>query len=94
MQPVEGVEVCRSLHEAFAAAKSEEVFVIGGGTIYKQALPYADRMYLSFVDKEVDGDAFFPKFDENEWEITREEQFEGFVMKVFERKEGTKKEAV
>src|SRR3989338_139592 len=54
MPPIEGVIVCSSLDEAFQAAASEEVFVIGGASIYAQALPYADRMYLSYVDKETE----------------------------------------
>jgi dihydrofolate reductase len=93
MEPAEGIEVCRSLEAAVTAAKSEEVFVIGGATIYQQALPFTDRMYLSYVDKKVEGDVFFPKFEEAEWDITKTEQFDGFVLKVFERKAGTKEKA-
>jgi len=44
--------------------------VIGGSLIYEVLLPKAQRLYLSFVDGDFEGDAWFPKFDESEWEIT------------------------
>lgn len=63
----EGVHSAASLEEALqlarqsaAASGAEEVMVIGGGQIYRQALPRAERIYLTEVDAEVEGDAFFP----------------------------------
>lgn len=44
-----------------------EVFCIGGSEIYKGFLPYATKMYLTEIDKEFSGDAFFPEFDEKAW---------------------------
>lgn len=44
-----------------------EVFVIGGEQLYKQMLPHADRLYLTLVDAEVEGDAWFPDFEWHEW---------------------------
>jgi dihydrofolate reductase len=41
--------------------------VIGGSTIYQMLIPQADRMYLTYVDAEFEGDAWFPDFDENQW---------------------------
>jgi dihydrofolate reductase len=62
--------VVHSLDEAIAAAgDAEEVMVIGGGSIYQLVLPKVQRMYLSFIDGEFEGDAWFPEFDENEWHI-------------------------
>ncbi len=62
----EGAEVCRSLEEALNAAEgapgAEEVFIIGGGEIYALALPYANKLYLTLVDDEVQGDTFFPEY--------------------------------
>lgn len=50
----------------------EEVFVIGGGMIYAEALDFADRVYLTLVHTVVDGDVFFPSFEEHGWrEISR-----------------------
>jgi dihydrofolate reductase len=62
----EGVTVCHSLEEALATAgklDTEEIVVIGGSHIFEQALPFADRMYLTLVDDAKEGDVYFPAFD-------------------------------
>lgn len=60
--------IANSLEEAVRKAKkspgSEEIFVIGGGELYKQALPLADKLYLTYIDKEIEGDIFFPDYSE------------------------------
>jgi dihydrofolate reductase len=57
-----GCEVVGSLQEALALTKGEEeVFIGGGETIYKEALPLADRIYLTTIHFKVDGDRFFPQ---------------------------------
>jgi len=64
----EGVEIVRSFTAALHAVPSdEEVFVIGGGEIFKIALPLADRVYLTRVEADVAGDVFFPELDPKEW---------------------------
>lgn len=67
--------VVHSIDEAIAAAGNvEEIMVIGGASFYQQMLPMAERMYLTFVEMEPAGDAWFPEYDENQWrEIVREE---------------------
>jgi dihydrofolate reductase len=59
-----GGQVFNSLEEAISNSKStEEIFIIGGAEIYQQAMKYADRLYLTLVDKEYpDADAFFPDY--------------------------------
>jgi dihydrofolate reductase len=66
--------VAHSIDEAIALAGSdEEIFFIGGADLYKQALAYADRMYLTEIRQDFDGDAWFPEFDQKTWqEISRE----------------------
>jgi len=67
---IEGVSVVNSLDQAIAVAgDAEEVMVIGGSSIYQLVLPKVQRMYLSFIDGEFEGDAWFPEFDENEWDV-------------------------
>lgn len=71
----EGVIVVHSLNAALAEAEahldaSEEVMVMGGANIYYQYLPRADRMYLTLVEVEVSGDAHFPVYVPDEWELT------------------------
>jgi dihydrofolate reductase len=48
---------------------AKEAFVIGGGEIYALALPLAQRIYLTRVHTTLDGDAYFPEFDEQQWEL-------------------------
>lgn len=69
-----GCVVCSSLHDALAAAQpTEEVMIIGGATIYAEALPVAQRMYLTLIEALVDGDTLFPIWEPDEWqELARE----------------------
>ncbi len=72
---VEGATVVYSIEEALEEAKkypTEDVFVIGGGSIYKQMLPYCDTAYITYVDHEYAADTFIPNLDEmtDEWELT------------------------
>ena len=75
----EGVLVVPTTEEALevAARLCEEVFILGGAQIYAQLLHRADRMYLTEVHAEVEGDAFFPEFDDViEWRLADREDFE------------------
>lgn len=70
-----------SLEEAFSKAEesgAQTCFVIGGESVYREALQHANKLYLTLVHTEVDGaDAFFPKWNESEWiEISRSEMQE------------------
>jgi len=69
----EGAIMVRSLDELFEKLKeydSDNVFVIGGGMIYSQLLPYCDTAYITKFDKSYEKDAFFPNLDENpDWEL-------------------------
>src|SRR3989338_5690291 len=73
-------ENCVSVHsadEALEAAKgADEVMVIGGEQVFREFLPKAGKMYLTFIDKNFEGDAYFPEFDENEWEEIKREEYE------------------
>ena len=72
-----GCLIARSLEEAFRFAEEggeEEVLVIGGGEIYQQALPKADRIYLTHVHTQVPADVYFPKFTLDEWQEVRCEE--------------------
>ncbi|WVD67397.1 type 3 dihydrofolate reductase [Orbus sturtevantii] len=58
-----------SLEEAInIAKKNEEVFIIGGGNIYQQALAYADRLYLTHINAELKGDTCFPDYSSSQWQ--------------------------
>jgi len=68
-----GCEVACSIDDALKKVKKkEEIMIAGGLSIYKQFLPLADRIYLTFIDYEFKADTFFPEIDFNQWkEISR-----------------------
>lgn len=69
-----GATVVPNLDEALALGATEgEVFVIGGAEIYRLALPRADRLYLTVVHGQVEGDTYFPPFDTAAWALDEEE---------------------
>jgi dihydrofolate reductase len=76
-QPVTiaGCEVVNSIEAAIELCAGEnEVFIVGGAEIYKQAIKLTDRIYLTIVHKNFDGDSFFPEINKNEWkEVSRED---------------------
>lgn len=76
-EQIAGCEVYTSLEEALATRKEaaeDECFIIGGASIYEQALPFADKLYLTIVEKEPEhADTFFPEINPAEWEVTEKE---------------------
>jgi dihydrofolate reductase len=66
----ESCSVVHAFEEALDLARARgetEVFVCGGAEIYAQALDIADRLYLTFVEAEIEADTFFPEWDERDW---------------------------
>jgi dihydrofolate reductase len=64
-----GCEIYHSLEAALQAVEDyAEVMILGGAEIYKQALPLADRMYLTFIHHDFVGDTYFPKWNADEWQ--------------------------
>lgn len=74
MKELEGCEVYPNLEAALKAAESpQETFIIGGASIYHQALPAARKLYLTIVDQEPEqADTFFPAINYSAWEMTEE----------------------
>lgn len=71
-----GVLVAHSIEDALdQAGDVEEIFIAGGGEIYRLTLDVADRIYLTVIHQEFEGDAFFPPFDESKWEVVEEQEF-------------------
>lgn len=71
---VEGALTAGSLEAAVALCKGDnEAFIIGGAELYKGALKLANKLYVTHIDLEVQGDAFFPAFDTTEWKETLRE---------------------
>lgn len=73
---VPGALVVDSLHAAIkACGTDDEIFVIGGGELYRETLPLAQRIYLTTVDAEPEGDTLMPEFDSNAWREISSENF-------------------
>ena len=91
---IEGCELVHSLEEALALFQAEEeVFIIGGAQIYAEAMPVADRFYLTVVEHPYEGDTAFPTWDPSDWHLVELERFEQgsaypypFRFETYERK--------
>lgn len=71
----ENVEIVDSIDKLEKYENSEEEnFVIGGASIYKLLLPKVNKLYITRINQEFDGDVYFPKINESEWEIVEREQ--------------------
>lgn len=73
-----GCETVLSIDEAVNLVKNEdEAFIIGGGSVYRQFFPIANRLYLTLVHKQFDADTFFPEIDFSQWnELSRETHYD------------------
>ena len=85
---LDDVFICNNYKDILSI--NEDIFIIGGESIYKLFLPYADNLYLTEIDKEVDADTFFPKFNKNLYdkEIIKENSFNNLKYKfvVYKRR--------
>jgi len=90
----EGCEIVHSLDEALAAARdTDEVFIIGGSQIYQESMPKLNKVYLTQIDAEIEGDKFF-NLDKTKWHKVSSQRHEAdpshayaFDMQVWERNE-------
>lgn len=83
-----GVEYFPDLDHALAAAQEGDgrIFIIGGASIYHQMIERADRLYISLVDGDFEGDTYFPEIKDDVWKVVKTEPHTGFALKVYERK--------
>jgi dihydrofolate reductase len=96
----EGVEVVADFAQALdLTAEEAEVFVIGGGHLYQLALPFTQRIYLTEVSAEVEGDVHFPKIDWSQWDLVEalpvemdEKSGLHFSFKTFNRRSAANQE--
>ena len=73
---IPGAKIAHTLDEAVAlCAGDSEIFVIGGGELYRAAMPKADRIYLTVVDAEPTGDTQMPEFDATQWHVHSTQRF-------------------
>lgn len=73
--PDNRVKVFRSIEDIVKAARAlDQVFIIGGAMIYEAMMPYVDRMYVTKINHDFEGDAFFPSIDDSVFEVTHIEE--------------------
>ena len=94
---ISGVVWVCSVPRAIAAAillrpETSDVWIAGGARIYEESLPYAHRLVCTVVETEVEGDVYFPEYDESEWSLTREvchaadeDNVHDFVIRWYDR---------
>lgn len=91
---INGCEVMATIDEALQLlAHAPEVMVIGGGEIYRALLPRVDRIEMTRVDLEVEGDTYFPELEPGEWRVVASEEYPagegrpvGFTLTTLERR--------
>lgn len=79
------VEVYTTLEEACAKHPTEEIMVIGGADMYRQTIDKADTLFITHIDQEVVGDAFFPPIDLNQWKEIEREPKDGFSFVTYKK---------
>lgn len=80
----DGCIIVHSAKDALKAAGDGDVMIIGGAQIYAEFLPKANKMYLTFIDADFEGDAYFPEYNEDEWkEMNREEHVDNEFSYAF-----------
>jgi len=73
----EGVHIAHDLDEALRlAAADPDPFILGGGEVYALALPRADRLELTLIHADIEGDTYFPEFDPADWTLIHDERHE------------------
>jgi dihydrofolate reductase len=81
-----------SIEDAVAKCeKGREIFIIGGGSIYKQFMPMADRLYITHVHRKAPADVYFPEIDPGIWEVIEKEEYKSensipYTYVIYERK--------
>ena len=82
---IDGVEMVYDIFEFLNNNTEDELWVVGGATIYKLSLPYADRLYISFIKGSHEGDRYFPKINFDEYKLIWENVTEQVRYTLFEK---------
>lgn len=94
----EGVVIASDIEDALVKAKQtncKEIFIAGGGEIFNQSIKIADKIYLTRIHTNIDGDIYFPAIDEKKWKLTSNKDFEAddkhalpYSFQVWEKNSG------
>ena len=80
-----GVVILFSLDDVFSQLQNEDVFICGGASIYRQTIDRVDTLYITQIDKIVDGDVFFPEINKSIWKETARDDYEGFSFVTYQK---------
>ncbi|MBD5505321.1 MAG: dihydrofolate reductase [Lachnospiraceae bacterium] len=69
----------KSLQEAITMAGNRDIYISGGAKLYEEALPLVKKMYITEIDRDIEGDTFFPQFDGKQFIKEINERFEGEI---------------
>ncbi len=88
LQQAKGINVCNNFSAGIALAQTfnQDIFCIGGTEIYREALNLAEYLHISWIEEEVEGDCFFPEYDQNAWIEAERLIFSGFVHCTYIRR--------
>ena len=84
---IDGVQVAANIDDAIKLAETanaKEIFITGGGEIYKQTIVIADKIYITKVNTIIDGDVYFPEIDETVWELSFEKNVKADDKNAFD----------
>jgi dihydrofolate reductase len=90
-ETIENAVTAYSLDDAVSkCSHDEEIFIIGGGSIYRQFMPRADRLFITHVHKQAPADIYFPEIDPDIWKVTEKEEYTDndipYTYTIYERK--------
>ena len=88
LKTTDAISICSSFAEGIDLAQSfaKDIFCIGGAEIYRQALPIADLLHISWVKNNFSGDCLFPPFDLSEWQEATRQNYADFIHCTYTRK--------
>ncbi len=79
------VEIVNSVSDAIEKYKNEDLFVVGGKSVYEQFLPFADYLYITLINKEFVGDTYFPEYDLEDWELVSNDKQDVLEFRIYKR---------
>ena len=82
-----GATVCSSVEDALLIAQTfnKEIFIIGGAHTYAQFLPYAQRLFISYIKHDYEGDVFFPKWNPLHWNVIKKVDYQEFEFVLYQQ---------
>jgi len=79
----QGITIMYSLKDALVYTEGKDVYIIGGASVYKQAIELATKIEITRIEKEYDGDTFFPEIDNKIWKLIKEDKREGYSFQTY-----------